>query len=186
MLKFQKTLKEAKKVLEQIESEGHFMIVGPKKGKILALQVKKKKPKKILEVGTYVGYSAILMADAVTTAKIVTIGIDNEYAEIARENIRKAGFGDRVEIKEGDAKELIPNLARKFDFIFIDALKDEYQTYLKLAEKKLEKGAVIVADNVKIFGDAMRDYLAYVRNSDNYQSKTHDVGTDALEVSIKR
>lgn len=177
----------AKKVIEKIESEGHIMLVGPKKGKVLVDVVKDKKPKRILEIGTYVGYSAILMAEAVgANTKIVTIEVDPENAEIARENIKKAGFEERVEIEVGDAKELIPTLSATFDFIFIDAAKEDYLDYLKLVEEKLEEGAVVVADNVKIFKDDMRDFLEYVRESGKYESKTYDVGSDALEVSIKK
>ena len=177
----------AKKVIEKIESEGHIMLVGPKKGKVLVDVVKDKKPKRILEIGTYVGYSAILMAEAVgANTKIVTIEVDPENAEIARENIKKAGFEDRVEIKVGYAKELIPTLSATFDFMFIDAAKEDYLDYLKLAEGNLQNGAVVVADNVKIFKEDMLDFLEYVRESGKYKSTTHDVGSDALEVSIKK
>lgn len=178
--------KQAKKVIEKIEDEGHWMIVGPQKGKILASAVKKKKPKAILEIGTYIGYSAILMAEAWPKAKMVTIEVDSENAEIARENIKSAGFEKRIEIKVGDAKELIPSLSETFDFIFIDAAKEDYLDYLRLAEGNLPKGAVVVADNVKMFKESMRDYLEYVRESEKYESKTYDVGPDALEVSIKK
>lgn len=177
----------AKKVIEKIESEGHYMIVGPKKGKVLVSAVKDKKPKAILEIGTYIGYSAILMAEAAgAKTEIVSIEANSDYAQVARENIKKAGFEDRVEIKVGDAIELIPLLSGTFDFIFIDAAKEDYLDYLKLAEEKLGKKAIVVADNVKVFGQAMSDYLEYVRESGKYKSETYDVGPDALEVSIKK
>ncbi len=178
---------QAKDVLTEIETEGHVMIVGPAKGQVLESVVKKKKPKRSLEIGTYVGYSAILMsATAGPQTEIITIEVDSDIADIARMNIKKAGFEDRVEIRVGDATELIPSLSGTFDFMFIDALKEDYLAYLKLAEKKLEKGAIVVADNVKIFEEAMGDYLEYVRKSGKYESTTYDVGSDALEVSIKR
>ncbi len=186
MANLQKSSIEAKKVLELIESEGHIMIVGPKKGKVLTGEVKEKKPKRILEIGTYVGYSAILMADVINSdAQIVTLEFSSDNADIARENIKKTGFEDIIEIKVGDAKKLIPTLTGSFDFMFIDAAKEEYLDYLKLAEEKLETGTVVVADNVKVFKDNMTDYLEYVRESGNYESKTIDVGSDALEISVK-
>ncbi len=186
MANLQKSSIEVKKVLEQIESEGHIMIVGPKKGKVLSKAVKNKKPKRILEIGTYVGYSAILMAEAVgSNTQIVSIEYSSDNADIARENIKKAGFDKKVEIKVGDAKKLIPTLMGSFDFMFIDAAKEEYLDYLKLAEEKLETGTVVVADNVKVFKDNMTDYLEYVRESGNYESKTIDVASDALEISVK-
>lgn len=72
-----------------------------------------------------------------------------------------------------------------FDFAFIDAEKSEYFQYLSLAEDKLRKGAVVVADNAGIFADQMRDYLDYVRNSGKYQSRYVQVGGDGLEISVK-
>lgn len=187
MAKFQDSAGEAKKVIEKIESEGHVMIVGPAKGQVLVSAVKKKKPRRILEIGTYVGYSAILMAEATgPQTEILTIEVDSDIAEIARMNIKKAGFEDRVEIRIGDATKLISSLTGTFDFMFIDASKEDYLTYLKLAEKKLEKRAIVVADNVKIFKDAMGDFLVYVRTSGRYESTTYDLGSDALEVSIKK
>lgn len=126
---------DAIKVIEKIESEGHFMIVGPVKGRILADAVDKKKPKRILEVGTYVGYSAILMADALRRkGRIISLEIDPSNAKIASENIKKAGFENFIEVKVGDALKLIPSLKGKFDFMFIDALKEDYLNYLNSAE----------------------------------------------------
>jgi predicted O-methyltransferase YrrM len=72
-----------------------------------------------------------------------------------------------------------------FDFAFIDTEKSEYFQYLSLAEDKLHKGAVVVADNAGIFADQMRDYLYYVRNSGKYQSRYVQVGGDGLEISVK-
>ena len=187
MAKIQKSASEAKKVIEKIESEGHFMIVGPRKGKVIVEAVKKKKPHRILEIGTYVGYSAVLMADAMHgKVKIISLEADPSNARVASENVNKAGFENIIEVKVGDAKKLIPKLIGTFDLMFIDAAKEEYLEYLLKAEDKLKKGAVIVADNVKIFEENMRDYLKYVRESGKYKSITFDVGSDALEVSIKR
>lgn len=187
MAKQQESTNLAKKVIEKIESEGHFMIVGPRKGKILADEVKKKKPNRILEIGTYVGYSAILMADAMHgKVKIISLEVDHSNARVASENVNKAGFENIIEVKVGDAKKLITKLNETFDLMFIDAAKEEYLEYLLKAEEKLKKGAVVVADNVKIFEREMRDYLEYVRQSEKYESTTYDVGSDALEVSIKR
>ena len=187
MSKIQKSIHKTKEILEKIEDEGHYMIIGPEKGKVLAFMVKKKMPKRILEVGTYIGYSAILMADAMRgKTKIITLESDLSNSQVALTNFKKAGLNKVIEIKTGDAKELIPTLPATFDFMFIDAAKEEYLTYLLLAEEKLKKGAVVVADNVKIFKEDMVDYLKYVRESGKYESTTYDVGSDALEVSIKK
>jgi predicted O-methyltransferase YrrM len=182
-------LSSADGVLRQIEaaSEKQFLpIVGPHKGKILVEEVRKAKPRHVLEVGTLIGYSAILMGKELDeSAEIVTIEIHRGEAEAAGENILKANIPAKVKIITGDAIEVIPTLNGPFDFAFIDADKTEYLQYLELAEDKLRKGAVVVADNVGIFADQMRDYLDYVRNSGKYQSRYVQVGSDALEISVK-
>ncbi len=80
---------------------------------------------------------------------------------------------------------MIPTLKGPFDFAFIDAEKSEYLRYLKLAEDKLCKGAVVFADNAGVFADQMGDYLDYVRNSGLYQSRYIQVGGDGVEISVK-
>jgi predicted O-methyltransferase YrrM len=177
------------KVLNQIEkaAEKEFLpIVGPRKGRILAEEIRKAKPRHILEVGTLIGYSAILMGKELDEkAEIVTIEIHRDEAELAGENILKANIPPKVKIITGDALVVIPTLKGYFDFAFIDAEKSEYLRYLSLAEKKLRKKAVVVADNAGIFAEQMSDYLNYVRNSGKYQSRYVQVGEDGMEISIK-
>jgi predicted O-methyltransferase YrrM len=172
--------------IEQVAEKDFLPIVGPHKGEILAEEVRKAKPQHVLEVGTLVGYSAILMGKELDeNAEIVTIEIHQSEAEMAGENILKADMPPKVTIITGDAIEVIPTLQGSFDFAFIDADKTEYLQYLELAEDKLRKGAVVVADNAGIFADQMRDYLDYVRNSGKYQSRFVRVGGDGLEISVK-
>lgn len=150
----------------------------------MAEEIRKAKPRRILEVGTLVGYSAILMGKELDeSAEIVTIEIDRNEAEIARENILKTNMSVKVKVITGNAKVVIPTLRGPFDFAFIDAEKRQYFQYLHLAENKLHKGAVIVADNAGIFADQMGDYLDYVRNSGKYKSRFLQVGSDGLEIS---
>jgi predicted O-methyltransferase YrrM len=181
-------MQRAEEILHEIErlTEKQFLpIIGPEKGKVLARILKKKKPRSVLEIGTLIGYSAILMAKNLPrTSKIISIEIDPRFAEIARENIVRAEF-DNVQVLVGDAKRVIPTLQEKFDFVFIDALKEEYLDYLLAVEPKLNAKAIIVADNVGIFAEAMEEYLEYVRHSGKYKSKIYWVGLDALEVSEK-
>lgn len=177
------------KVLNQIEkaAEKEFLpIVGPRKGRILAEEIRKAKPRHILEVGTLIGYSAILMGKELDEkAEIVTIEIHRDEAELAGENILKANIPPKVKIITGDALVVIPTLKGYFDFAFIDAEKSEYLRYLSLAENKFRKKAVVVADNAGIFAEQMSDYLNYVRNSGKYQSRYVQVGEDGMEISIK-
>ncbi len=182
-------LSSADGVLRQIEaaSKKQFLpIVGPKKGKILAEEIRKAKPKHVLEVGTLIGYSTVLMGKELDeTAEIITVEIHRGEAEEAGENVVKANIPAKVKIITGDALEVIPTLKGPFDFAFIDAGKTEYFQYLTLAEDKLCKGSVVVADNAGIFADEMRDYLDYVRNSGKYRSRFVRVGGDGLEISVK-
>ena len=180
----------ADEVLRQIKatSEKQFLpIIGPQKGKILAQEIMKAKPQRVLEVGTLVGYSAILIGKELDeNSGIVTIEIHRNEAEKAGENIVNANIPAKVKIITGDALQVIPTLKGPFDFVFIDAEKSEYFKYLKLAEDKLCNGAVIFADNAGIFADQMSDYLNYVRNSGNYKSRYVQVGDDGVEISVKQ
>jgi len=159
-------------------------IIGPVKGALLEKVIKESKPRKVLEVGTLVGYSVILMAKNMKDGKIVSLEIDEKAANIAKENLEKSGLSEKVDIIVGDAKEIIKNLKDSFDLIFIDAAKNEYYTYLKLVEKNIHKDTVVFADNAKVLADEMKDYLNYVRNSGRYRSEFHDCGSDGVEVSV--
>jgi catechol O-methyltransferase len=189
---------ETQNVLKRLEIMGkkEFLpSIGPIKGKIMADVIEDYKPKKIIEIGTLYGYSAILMSSLLlheNGGKVITIEIDKEYATIARKNIEDAALANKVDVVVGDALEIIPKLHQEFDMVFLDATKEEYLNYLKLVEKNLKKGAVVVADNAGIFEKSMYDYLEYVRNSGRYTSTTlqtelefNENVKDAIEISIK-
>ena len=190
-------MSEAEKILREIEESGKksfIPVIGPVKGKILEDTVKAHKPKIVLEIGTLIGYSAILMARLLPEGgKIISIEIDGNSAKVAQRNIEhRAGFSDKIEVMVGDAKKIIPTLKEVFDLVFIDAAKDEYLIYLKLAEEKMHRGSIVVADNAGIFADQMADYLSYVRIGGKYVSKYHestlefnDSIKDGVEVSIR-
>ena len=178
----------AKKVLKEIEQKSKEMflpIVGRKKGKFLQDLIGEYKPQNVLEIGTLVGYSAILMSQHLPeSGKITTVEINLEAAAVAKENFEKAGIKN-IDLILGDAMKVIPNLEKEFDFVFLDAEKNEYYNYLLLIENKLAPNAIVAADNVKLFADELRDYLDYVRLGKNYKSETHEFGDDAMEVSYK-
>jgi predicted O-methyltransferase YrrM len=184
-----KKFNKAEKILRKIEkkaSNEFLPIVSAEKGRVLAEEVRRAKPKLVLEVGTLIGYSAILMGNELDeTAHIITIEIHAEEAKTAEENIRKAEIPPKVEVITGDAIEIISQLKGAFDFVFIDAKKTEYMDYLQLVEDKLCKGAVIVADNAGIFAKQMTNYLEYVRRSGKYSSKYVPVDNDGLEITVK-
>lgn len=172
--------------IEEFSKRTFLPIIGPIRGKYLVEAIKRFDVEKVLEVGTLIGYSAILMARTLPKdGKVVTIEIDPKSARLAEENIRRAGLADKIELHIGDALTVIPSINDKFDMVFLDAAKDEYSEYLKLSEKKLERGGVVFADNVKMSGHDMRDYLDYVRNSGRYKSEYIGVGFDGVEISMK-
>ena len=201
--------------IEEIAKKNSLPSIGPIKGKIIGKVIKRYKPKTILEIGTLHGYSAILMANFVLKTHddychydsndthpkevIVTcLEIDKNLAKIAKKNIERAGLSDRIDVITGDAIKVIPMLDNnhyKFDFVFLDAEKNQYFLYLKLLEENnlLKKKAIVVADNVLIYENEMKDYLDYVRNSGRYNSHTTETSLefnknvkDALEISIKQ
>src|SRR5919109_73564 len=184
------------KSLEEMAEKEFVPSIGPIKGKIIADVIKKYQPENILEIGTLYGYSAILMANTLSGLdgkKVVAIEIDKSIADIARKNIADAGLSEKIKVIVGNALDIIPNLNQKFKLMFLDAAKVEYLKYLKSAEKKcLEKGAVIVADNVGVSKNEMLDYLEYVISSGVYKSETIETVLeftpnvkDAIEVSVK-
>ena len=195
--------------IEEIAKKNSLPSIGPIKGEIIEGIINKYKPKRILEIGTLHGYSAILMANFLLSIKndnsnednnnkeiIVTcLEIDQQLANIAKKNIEKAGLSNRIEVITGDALKIIPTLKNhyKFDLVFIDAVKNHYFRYLKLVEDNglLNNKSLVVADNVLIYENEMKDYLDYVRNSGRYNSYTTNTTLeftqnvkDALEVSI--
>ena len=202
------------KILAEIEETARkefLPSIGPIKGKIIEDVIKEYKPKKVLEIGTLHGYSAILIANIILSGEydnenfnsersstepiLISVEKDQRLANIARKNIEKARLSEKVQVINGDALEIIPRLKSKFKFnmIFLDATKSEYLKYLQLIEKYslLNKRAVVVADNVLIYENEMKDYLDYVRNSGKYISRTTETSLeftknvkDALEMSI--
>jgi len=189
---------ETHKVLKRLESMSeklYLSSIGPIKGKIISDVIQDYGPKNILEIGTLHGYSSILMGALLpddNTGKVITIEINKEYVKIARKNIEDAALANKVNVLSGSALEIVPQLQENFDMVFLDATKEEYLKYLKLAEKNLNKNAVVVADNVGIFEKSINDYLEYVRNSGRYKSRTiqtelefYEDVKDAIEISIK-
>ena len=180
---------KADAVLQEIQKLSryrYYPIIGPVKGRHLEEAIKASGVKRVLELGTCIGYSAILMAKHLPEdGKVVTIEIDPYSAELARENIAKAGIADKVEILVGDAAVILPTLQDEFDMIFLDTAHHDLLSYLRECERMLKKGGIVFTDNVKMFAYSMRDFLDYIRNSGKYSSRYIDVGHDGVEVSIK-
>jgi predicted O-methyltransferase YrrM len=189
------------KELEETAKRDGLPSIGPTKAKIISPIIKEYRPTKILEIGTLHGYSAILMADLLdcerndnSCGELITIEIDKNLVDTARRNIENAGLSKCVKVLCGNALEVIPTLdGYKFDLVFLDAIKRDYLKYLRLIEDKnlIRQNGIVIADNVVLYEDEMRDYLEYVRNSGRYQSRTSETTLeftknirDALEISI--
>ncbi|KAH8939777.1 hypothetical protein BDL97_15G054100 [Sphagnum fallax] len=165
--------------------------IGPKKGALIQGLIKEHSPKLIVEVGTFMGYSAITMAQAaLPTAHIVTFEKDFKWMLVAKRFTWQAKMSDKIEVRWGDATTQLQKLREPIDFLLLDAKPSEYLDYLKAAEPLLSPGSIIVADNAGVFKTAMQPYLDYVRHSGKYSSQLiettleyQDHVPDGLEVS---
>jgi len=137
------------KELEQVAKSRHVPIIGPLVGKFLHILARTSRAKRILEIGTAIGYSAIWFGLAVKQQKgrVITIEIDQNTAKEARRNIARAGLQKTVEVINGDGMKVIPKLKGKFDIIFIDDSKENYPKYLEMCINRLNKNGLLIADN---------------------------------------
>lgn len=137
------------KELEQVAKSRHLPIIGPLVGRFLHILARTSRAKRILEIGTAIGYSAIWFGLAVKQqkGKIITIEIDQNTAKEARRNIARAGLQKTVEVINGDGMKVIPKLKGKFDIIFIDDSKENYPKYLEMCINRLNKNGLLIADN---------------------------------------
>jgi caffeoyl-CoA O-methyltransferase len=130
------------------------MLVGRLEGRFLRMLVRLMRARRVLEIGTFTGYSALSMAEALPAdGRIITCELDPEHAAIARRNIEQAGYGDRIEVREGRAVDTLATLEGPFDLIFIDADKPSYPDYYEAALRLLAPTGAIVIDNVLWSGE---------------------------------
>ena len=120
----------------------------PEVGKLLAILARARGARRILEVGTAIGYGTLWLARGAPEARVVTIDPDPERRELARGFLARAGVLDRVELVDGEALQVLPRLDGPFDLVYLDALKEEYRRYLDLALPKLAIGGLVVVDNL--------------------------------------
>ena len=120
----------------------------PEVGKLLSILARSRGAKRILEVGTAIGYGTLCLARGAPEARILTIDPDPERREQARGFLARAGVLERVELIDGEALQVLPRLEGPFDLVYVDALKEEYRRYLDLALPKVALGGLIVVDNV--------------------------------------
>jgi predicted O-methyltransferase YrrM len=162
-------------------------IVGRDKGRVIRRLLDRHRPTRGIELGSLLGYSAILIAGSMPPRGRLTCVEANPFlAWMVRANVAEAGLARRVKVVAGDALRVIPLLPGRFDFAFVDAEKEDYLDYLRQLEPKLVPGAVVVADNTGIARREVAPYLDYVRHGGRYDSRAYDFKDDAIEVSVFR
>jgi predicted O-methyltransferase YrrM len=139
--------------MEELAEREGIPIVHWETGRFLATLMRALDPARVLEVGTAIGYSTLHMAEALDSGRIITIERDAARAGQARGFLTRAGVIDKVEILEADAIQAIDGLDGPFDVLFLDASKDEYADYLRLAEPKASERALLIVDNLLMSGD---------------------------------
>ena len=133
------------------------MLSGSYQGRILSMISKLTKPKYILEVGTYTGYSTLCLAEGIKgSGELHTIDNNEELYDFQREYFNKSGYGDKIFQHLGNAIDLIDTINLKFDLIFLDADKENYTNYLELLANKLNTNGVLITDNVLWSGKVIK------------------------------
>ena len=137
------------------------MLSGPIQGKLLEIISRMIKPERILEIGTFMGYSALCLAKGLTQeGKLHTLEIRKEDATISQNYFSKSLYNEQIILHVGNALEVIPTLHEVWDLIFIDADKVNYINYYELTLPLLRKGGFILADNVLFHGEVLEDNIA--------------------------
>lgn len=125
------------------------MLSGFYQGRVLSMFSSMIRPKVVLEIGTYLGYSALCFAEGLAEGgKVITLDVNEETNRVARSFVEKSQYAASIEFHLGDALEIIPNLPETFDLVFIDADKPNYSNYYDLVFDKVRPGGFLIADNV--------------------------------------
>ena len=194
-------MKEILKLLEEMEDyakKNRVPIIQAEGGRLLTDAICASQPGSVLEIGTAIGYSTLLMAiNLPVNATLVSIEQDILRVNTSRKFLARSGMNERIEILCGDAEEILPTLSRKFDMVFIDGAKGHYLDYLLKIMDKLLPGATIVADNILFRGwiennspprryrtivKRLQAYLSFVTTDPRFSTTIHRVG-DGVAIS---
>jgi caffeoyl-CoA O-methyltransferase len=197
-----KNTTETSKVLEELKKETYkktpwpTMQIDPLQGSLLKLLVKITKARRVLEVGTFTGYSALSMAEGLPKGgKIITCEIEPKFIEIAKKFWKKSPHGRKIKVIVGPAVNTLKKLKGKFDFVFIDADKENYINYWNLCIPKVKKGGIIAVDNVLWKGHVVnpkRDAAKKIARFNNHARKDKRMETvmlpivDGMTIAVKR
>lgn len=151
------------KLLAELNRATHVNILQPRmlsghfQGRLLSLLSKLIRPERILEIGTYTGYSALCMAEGLTkTGKLITIDVNAQLEDFVRPFFERSSFHSQIDYRIADAGALIPTLNEEFDLVFIDADKRNYPKYYDLVIDKVKQGGIILSDNVLWSGKVLQ------------------------------
>lgn len=174
----------------KVEPDQEMLAITADTGIFFSVLLKAIRARRILEVGTSAGFSTMWFADAIgknRNTKIITIEMNPQKVEWALKNFKEAGFDKMIEIKQGLALDLLYNLKGKFDFVFLDADKENIIRYFDLVLPLVRIGGIIAADNMLYpdhFRPIMRKYARHVHSKPNTQSITVPIGLGE-EITIK-
>lgn len=189
--------------IEEFAHQTNVPIIRKEMESFLRVLIEIKKPKRILELGTAIGYSAILMANTMSEdCRITTIENYDKRMPIARDNFKRAGVEEKVELLEGDALEILQKINEPYDFVFMDVAKAQYLVYLKEIMRLLPVGGILIADNVLQDGELvesryaverrnrtihsrMREYLYEVKNMKELETTIIPIG-DGITLSVRK
>ena len=187
--------------IKQKAIEEHIPIIMDDTLEVIARILSDKRPDKILEIGTAVGYSAICFSKYLSkNGRIDTIERDEQRVIDAKKNIKDMNLEDKIHIYEGDAVEILPTVQEKYDMVFIDAAKGKYPFFLQQAIRMLNKDGIIFADNILYKGYVMsdynkhkqrtavrnlREYIKEITENPNFETEILEVG-DGLAVSRRK
>ena len=151
-------------LLRKINRDTHAKVTMPRmlsghlQGRFLAMVSQMIRPHRILEIGTYTGYSALCLAEGLPPGgTVVTIDINEELEDKVRTYFKESGLADRIDYRIGDAATIIPSLGGQFDLVFIDADKENYSRYFDLVIDHVREGGIILADNVLWSGKVLQE-----------------------------
>lgn len=152
-------------LLARLNRETHLKILQPRmlsghlQGRVLSMLMKMIRPQRILEIGTYTGYSALCMAEGLAQAgELHSIDINEELTDFVQKYVNEAGYQNEIKLHVGNALEIIPLLKEDWDVVLIDADKNNYMNYYNLLIDNLKSGSYIIADNVLWSGKVIEDY----------------------------
>ncbi len=188
--------------LRNYAENNHIYIVKPQVEKLIAVLMSIVKPKNILEVGTAIGYSSMLMLKyAGNSSCVTTIERDEGILEQARENIKRRGLNARIHTIFGDASEVLESLSGEYDFVFIDAAKGQYRDHFEKSLKLVKSGGIILTDDVLYFGMTasdelatkkhititrrLRDYLDFLCSDDRFETTILPIGDGVAITYVK-